>query len=235
MTSVAERATPQDDFWSLFAHLETQALEYNATRLKQGSLPSPHDEGAAMSPTEKQLLELLTERSFKRGEFRLASGGVSSYYIDGKMSEVFSRSARLIGEVIYERTRDLNIQAIGGLEVGAVPLTTAAVISYDLHGRPMEGFWVRSEVKGHGTRKLIEGKLQPGWRVAILDDVITQGNSALRAYRQAKEAGCEVALVLALVDRLEGARQLFAQEGITTFDSVFTIRDFGVDVPLSAS
>src|ERR1700741_3310502 len=96
-----------------------------------------------MTVAETQLLQLLKDRSFKRGTFRLSSGGVSDYYIDGKMSEVFSEAAYLIGEIVYERTNELEIDAIGGLEVGAVPLTTAAVISYHLHGRKMEGFWVR--------------------------------------------------------------------------------------------
>src|SRR5277367_1767930 len=108
-----------------------------------------------MSTDESQLLELMKARSFKykRGGFRLASGDVSDYYIDGKMSQVFSEAAALIGEILYERTKDLEIDAIGGLEVGAVPLTTAAVISYHRHGRKMEGFWVREKEKDHGTRK----------------------------------------------------------------------------------
>jgi orotate phosphoribosyltransferase len=80
-----------------------------------------------MSEAERQLLQLFKERSLRTdGPFRLASGGTSDYYIDGKMTEVFSRGAHLIGEVIYEHTERLGIDAIGGLEVGAVPLTTAA-------------------------------------------------------------------------------------------------------------
>ena len=182
-----------------------------------------------MSPAETQLLQLFKERSFKRGTFRLASGGVSDYYIDGKMTEVFSEAAYLIGEALYGRTHALGIDAIGGLEVGAVPLTTAAVISYHLHGRRMEGFWVRDKAKTHGTRKLVEGNLRPGSRVVVVDDVITQGNSSLKAIREVKEMGCEVVLVLALVDRLQGAGELFRAEGIVNFQSVFTIRDFGVE------
>jgi orotate phosphoribosyltransferase len=92
-----------------------------------------------MTEAETQLLQLLTERSFKRGRFPLASGGVSDYYIDGKMTEVFSAAVPLIGEVLHERTNDAGIDAIGGLEVGAVPLTAAAVFSYHLHGRRIEG------------------------------------------------------------------------------------------------
>src|SRR5580692_3817843 len=103
-----------------------------------------------MSSAETQLLQLLKDRTFK-----LASGAMSDHYIDGKMTEVFSEAASLIGEILYDRTKDLGIDAIGGLEVGAVPLATAAVISYHHHGRKMEGFWVRDEVKAHGTRKLI--------------------------------------------------------------------------------
>src|SRR5438045_222524 len=102
-----------------------------------------------MSETEARLLRLVSDRAFRRGTFRLASGGTSDYYIDGKMIEVFSESAHLIGEVLYERTQALGADAIGGLEVGAVPLTTAAVISYHLHGRRLEGFWDRDEVKQH--------------------------------------------------------------------------------------
>jgi orotate phosphoribosyltransferase len=151
------------------------------------------------------------------------------------MTEVFSKGAHLIGEVLYERTKDLRIDAIGGLAVGAVPLTTAAVVSYHLHGRAMEGFWVRDKAKSHGTQKLVEGNLAPGARVVILDDVITEGKSSLKAVQEVREKGCEVVRVLALVDRLQGAAQLFRGEGIADFQSVFTIRDFGVDVPGAAS
>ena len=183
-----------------------------------------------MSNIETQLLQLLTDRSFQRGTFHLASGDVSEYYIDGKTTEVFSEAAWLIGENIYERTKALDFDAIGGLEVGAVPLTTAAVISYHLHGRKMEGFWVREEVKTHGTRKLIEGNLKPGSRVVIVDDVFTKGSSALKAVKAVRNLGCEVVLVLTLVDRLQGAEQLFRKEGILQYQALFTIRDFGVPV-----
>ena len=183
-----------------------------------------------MSTAEMQLLELLKERSFKRGAFQLASGDMSDYYIDGRMTAVFSEAAFLIGNVFFERTKDLGIDAIGGLEVGAVPLTTAAVIGYHLHGRKMEGFWVRDKEKTHGTKKLVEGNLKPGDRVVIVDDVFTKGASALKAAKAVKELGCEVVMVLALVDRLKGAEKLFQAEGIANYQAVFTIRDFGVGI-----
>jgi orotate phosphoribosyltransferase len=188
-----------------------------------------------MTDTETRLLELLKERSFRRapaGElFSLASGEKSDYFIDGKMTAVSSEGAVLIGEVLYEWTKDANIDAIGGLQVGAVPLATAAVISYQRHGKPIEGFWVRDELKKHGTKKLIEGGLKKGMRVAVVDDVFTKGGSTLKAVEAVRAFGCEVVLVIALVDRLHGARQRFKDNGITDCRTVFTIRDFGIEVP----
>jgi len=186
-----------------------------------------------MSDSEAQLLKLLKERSVKTegGPFRLASGEMSDYYIDARVTVVCSAGAHLIGEVLYERTKDLKIDAIGGLEVGAVPIMTAAVIAYHRHGRALEGFWVRDKTKTHGTKKLIEGALRPGMRVAIVDDVFTKGSSALKAAQAAREAGCTVAVILALVDRLAGARDLFQAEGIESYEAVFTIRDLGVGAP----
>jgi orotate phosphoribosyltransferase len=143
---------------------------------------------------------------------------------------VYSAGAHLIGEVLYERTRSLGIDAIGGLAVGAVPIATAAVVSYHRHGLTMEGFWVRDKMKEHGTQKLIEGNLQPGMRVAIVGDVFTKGTSALKAAETVKLHGCEIVIVLAIVDRLHGAEELFRANGIANYQSVFTIRDFGVDV-----
>lgn len=181
-----------------------------------------------MSEAEKQLLQLLQRRSFKTGSFRLASGDSSTYYIDGKMTEVFSKGAHLIGEILYERTKDLRIDAIGGLEVGAVPLTTAAVISYQSHGKEMEGFWVRDKAKAHGTQKLIEGNLKSGSRVVIVDDVVTRGSSVIKAVDEVKAKECQVVQVISLVDRLRGARELFKDHGITEYRPIFTIRDFAV-------
>jgi orotate phosphoribosyltransferase len=183
-----------------------------------------------MSDAERQLLQIIEDRAFEGGTFKLASKTESSYYIDGKMIEVFSHAAHLIGEVIFEKTRHLEIDAIGGLEAGAIPLTTAAVISYHQHGREMEGFWVRASQKSHGTKKRVEGGVEAGDRVVILDDVITKGGSALEAIDAVQEMGCTVVLVLALVDRLQGGVELFRANGIMQYQSIFTARDLGVDV-----
>ena len=189
-----------------------------------------------MTDEEKELLELIRQRAFRTGTFRLASGGVSSYYIDGKMIEVHGRSAFLIGEVLYQRTQNMDFDALGGLEVGAVPLATAAVISYHIHGREVEGFWVRDAVKRHGTEKLVEGNLRRGARVVVIDDVVTKGGSVLKAIRAVRDLDCEVVRVLALVDRLQGARELLQENDVDNYETIFTVRDLGVmdDVPGTA-
>jgi orotate phosphoribosyltransferase len=186
-----------------------------------------------MTENERQLLELLKSRSFKRApageKFKLASGEMSDYFIDGKMTAVHSQGALLIGEVLFDRTRDDAIDAIGGLQVGAVPLATATAIAYARHGRSIEGFWARDEAKDHGTKKRVEGGIKPGMRVAVLDDVFTKGGSTLKAVEAVRDFGCEVAFVIALVDRLRGAQELFRNHGITDYRTVFTIRDFDID------
>ena len=136
-----------------------------------------------MTDTERQLLDLLRERCYQEGEYTLSSGEKSDYYFDAKMLFMSSVGASLIGEVLYEKTKDLNIQAIGGLEVGAIPLTTAAVYTYQRHKRRMDGFFVRNEAKKHGTRKIIEGCMQPGSKVVIVDDVATKGGSIMKAVK----------------------------------------------------
>ena len=178
-----------------------------------------------MSENERRLLEILQEQSFKRGQFRLASGDESTYYIDGKLTQVSPEGAYLIGEVIREQTADIAFDAIGGLEAGAIPLTTSAVISYFHHSRPIEGFWVRDKEKAHGTKKLVEGRLRKNSRVVILDDVVTRGSSALKAVQAVREIGCEVVRVLALVDRLQGAAKLYREHQIADYRTIFTIRD----------
>lgn len=177
-----------------------------------------------MSEFEIRLLSLLTTRSATTGAFRLASGAKSDRYVDARLTTVGAEGAFLIGRVLFEHTRDLAIDAIGGLAVGAVPLTTAAVMHYHLNGRAVEGFWVRDKAKEHGAKKLVEGAVKPGDRVLVLDDVITTGGSSVKAVEAVREMGCEVVRVLALVDRLQGAEATFRAAGID-YRSVFTIED----------
>lgn len=178
-----------------------------------------------MNDQERQLLAILKDRCYREGNFTLSSGEKSNFYFDAKNAFMSSAALSLIGEMLYERTKDLGIQGIGGLEIGAIPLTTAAVYAYDAHGQRMEGFFVRNKAKDHGTKKLIEGRLVPGSKVAIVDDVATKGGSIMKAIAEVRRAECEPVAIIVLVDRQEGAAALFEKEGVP-FKPLFTIQQF---------
>jgi orotate phosphoribosyltransferase len=185
------------------------------------------------SGTPDRLLALLRERCYRSGAVTLSSGKSSDFYCDGKMVALMGEGAHLIGEVFCDALADQEFDAIGGLAVGAVPLVTSAVVSCYQHGRPVEGLFVRSDAKGHGTRKRVEGKLRPGDRVVIIDDAATTGNSLMRAVRAVEEEGATVVLVLVLVDRREGAETFFREHGYP-FRSIFTkeeVMDTGHHAP----
>ena len=175
-----------------------------------------------------RLLELFKSRAVSFGDFTLASGKKSTYYINSKKALFNGEVVALLGEALWELTKDLNIAALGGLEVGAIPMAVAAALRYQQEGRSLEGFFVRKQAKTHGSQERIEGVIRPGWRVAVVDDVFTQGNSVLQAVQEVERLGAEVAAVLCIVDRLEGAREKLARY---RYLPIFTIRDFGIEPP----
>jgi orotate phosphoribosyltransferase len=174
-----------------------------------------------------RLLELFKARAVSFGRFTLASGKESTYYINSKKALFNSEAVWLLGDVLWDLTKDLDIQAIGGLEVGAIPMATAAALRYHEQGRALEGFFVRKQPKGHGSNERVEGVIPPGARVAVIDDVFTQGTSVLQAITEAEQQGPRVAAVLCIVDRLEGARERLAPR--YQYRPIFTIRDFGIE------
>lgn len=176
-----------------------------------------------------RLLELFKNRAVSFGRFTLASGKESTYYINSKKVLFNSEAVWLLGETLWELTKNLNIQAIGGLEVGAIPMATAAALHYQMQGRPLEGFFVRKQAKDHGSQQRVEGLVQPGFRVAVIDDVFTQGTSVLQAITEVERLGAEVVAVCCIVDRLEGARERLAPR--YQYLPIFTIRDFGIEPP----
>ena len=180
-----------------------------------------------MQSTRDRLLTVFKERAFSFGKFTLASGKESTYYINSKQAIFQSEAVWLLGEVLWEMTKDLNIDAAGGLEVGAIPMATTLAQRYHQEGRALEGFFVRKEAKSHGSRQRVEGALRSGMRVAVLDDVLTTGGSVLQAIAEIEKIGAQVVAVVCIVDRLEGARQ--AIEPRYPFRPIFTIRDFGID------
>lgn len=177
----------------------------------------------------RRLLELFKDRAVLFGRFTLASGRESTYYINSKKAIFNSEAVWLLGDLLWDLTRDLNLQALGGLEVGAIPLATAAAQRYHQEGRALEGFFVRKQAKGHGSQERVEGILRPGFRVALVDDVFTQGNSVQQAITEVERVGAEVVVVICIVDRLEGARAKLGSR--YRYLPIFTIRDFGIEPP----
>lgn len=157
-----------------------------------------------------RLIEIIIDKSFQYRDnppFTLASGKTSNYYFNCKPTTLDPEGMNLIGGIIFQMLADADVTATGGLTLGADALANAlAVISYQ-QGKPIKAFIVRKDVKDHGTKSAIEGGVQGGERVVILDDVITTGGSTITAIEKAKGAGLVIDRVIALIDREEGGRE----------------------------
>jgi len=173
-----------------------------------------------------RLLELFKSRAVAFGDFTLASGKKSSYYINSKKVLFHGEAIALLGELLFESTKDLSFQAIGGLEIGAIPMATAAVLRFQQAGRTLEGFFVRKQAKGHGSQERIEGLVRRDDQVVIVDDVLTTGESVVQAIEAVQAIGGVVARIVCIVDRLQGARERLAGYD---FRPLFTIRDLGIE------
>jgi orotate phosphoribosyltransferase len=161
------------------------------------------------------LVALLAERSAKRGQFTLASGRQSTLYIDARLTTMSPQGLSIIGPLALLALRETRwkIDAIGGLTLGADPISYAISYASANSERPLRAFTVRKDAKTHGTAKLLEGPFVAGDRVAIIEDVLTTGGSALRAIEAVSTVNGVVAGVLTLVDREEGGRQAIEQAG----------------------
>lgn len=161
-----------------------------------------------------ELLDLLRRKSVFHGDFTLSSGAKSKYYIDCRLTTLDARGAWLIGRLMHdlirreERNRMLRIDAVGGLTLGADPVALATgMVSGQAGGEPLRIFCVRKTPKGHGQGKLIEGNFKAGDTVAVVDDVVTSGQSTITAIEAVKKEGGRVAFAAVLVDRQEGGRE----------------------------
>lgn len=162
-----------------------------------------------------RLVTILAERSARQGEFTLASGARSALYIDARMTAMSPDGLALIGPLGLAAIEAAGWRAdsVGGLTLGADPVSYAIAYASALAGSPIRAFTVRKEAKAHGTGKLIEGPFRQGDRVVVIEDVITTGGSALKAVDAVKSAGASVVGVLSLVDREEGGRERIESEG----------------------
>jgi orotate phosphoribosyltransferase len=177
---------------------------------------------------KKQLLAILKQLSFKKKRVVLASGKISNYYFDGRISSLSSQGSYLMAKIILDMIKNDKINAIGGLTLGADPIIGATVaLSYKL-GNPINGFIVRKTEKKHGMQKLIEGpELKKSSKVLIIDDVVTTGSSTIQAINAVQKVGCKIVRVIAIVDRCEGAKENIEKAGCK-LESIFTIKDFDI-------
>ena len=177
---------------------------------------------------KQPLIDLVRAKALKFGDFTLASGKKASFYLDTKQVTLDSFGAKLVGEGILDLLAAQMPKAVGGMSIGADPITAAIITLAGVRGVPLLGFMVRKEPKGHGTNKYIEGPVQAGDEVVIVEDVVTTGGSSLLAIDRAIEFGLQVKRVIAIIDRLEGGREAFARRDIA-LDTLLTIRDFGIE------
>jgi orotate phosphoribosyltransferase len=176
----------------------------------------------------QELFSLLYHRAYKYSEepsFKLASGKFSHYYIDCKAVTMTPQGMRLIGQLLYEPIASLSVQAVGGLTMGADPISAALAFTSAIYSQPLNCFSIRKEPKGHGLNRFIAGPVSPGDKVVIVEDVITTGGSTIKAIKAAQEFGLYVVKAFAVVDRLEGGSIAIKKEGIDT-EALFTLNDF---------
>ena len=170
-----------------------------------------------------RLKQLLVERSLKLGDFTLASGARSTYYIDARPTTMSAEGQVLVGHVALELVLNSGLEPthVGGLTMGADPVAYAIAHRSALDGCRIDGFSVRKKAKEHGTGQRVEGGLHTDSRCLVVEDAMTTGRSTLQAVRAVQERGATVVGVMTLVDRSQNAKGLFAAEGLPLL-SVFT-------------
>lgn len=174
-----------------------------------------------------QLLKLLHENALERGEFVLASGQKASFYLDCRRLTLDGQAANLIAEGILEKLDGDLPDAVGGMAIGADPITAAVITRAWQAGHSLRGFIVRKEAKEHGMGRQVEGPVQPGDRVVILEDVITTGGSSLRAIEHARAFGLRVDRLITIVDRGSDSAAVFDNVDVK-FDALFRMSDLDV-------
>ncbi len=177
--------------------------------------------GREMSETRKladRLRQLLLEKAHLKGDFILTSGKRSDHYFDCKRVTLDAEGLAVASELLVERLRAAGIAAIGGPSIGADPIVAGVVATSWRLGYPVRGFIVRKEPKKHGTSKWIEGSLERGTRVAIVDDVVTSGGSLIKAASSARIEGLDPVIAYAIVDREEGGAEAIENEGRLPFE-----------------
>jgi orotate phosphoribosyltransferase len=178
-------------------------------------------------PMTNELFHIIKTLSFKRGDFILASGQRSDYYVDCRLSTLDGRGAYLIGHLLHDLLKDEHIDAVGGMTLGADPVVSSIIYRSAEVGKPLAGFIVRKEAKGHGAGRQIEGHLAPWMRVVLVEDVVTTGGSTLKAIEAIRRTfpSVKIAKVLAIIDRNAGGKEAFTRLGLP-FQALFDVQAF---------
>jgi orotate phosphoribosyltransferase len=177
-----------------------------------------------LTSVRQQLLDLFCNFAYKEGDFVLSSGQRSTYYINCKPVTLDPNGALAVGRLLLNKL-PMDTQAVAGLTLGADPIVSAVSVVSAYENRPLPALIIRKEAKGHGTMAYIEGPtLVPGAKVVVLEDVVTTGQSALKAVERLRGAGYSVEQVIALVDRQQGGAELYQSVGLK-FEAVFSIGD----------
>ncbi|BAZ81040.1 MAG: orotate phosphoribosyltransferase [Sphaerospermopsis kisseleviana] len=177
-----------------------------------------------LTTLRQKLLNLFCQLAYQEGDFVLSSGQRSSYYINGKQVTLHPQGALAIGRLILH-ILPVDTQAVAGLTLGADPIVSAVSVVSVYENRPIPALIIRKEAKGHGTMAYIEGPTLPtGAKVVVLEDVVTTGQSALKAVERLQAAGYTVDRVISLIDRLQGGAELYKSAGLQ-FDALFSIQD----------
>jgi orotate phosphoribosyltransferase len=198
--------------------LNLKGHQKNAARARGSKIPDPAHQ-------KERLLAIIRQQSLLQNrDFVLVSGRSSNFFFDMKRTMFDPEGASLLADLLFDMINAEEVEYIGGLETGAIPIV-AALCARSWPEKPIKGFFIRKEMKGHGTGQRIDGLLERGSKVILFEDVTTTGGSAMQAVSQTRQFGCTILKVISVVDRLEGAEDNFRAAGIT-FESLFTRRDF---------
>jgi orotate phosphoribosyltransferase len=182
------------------------------------------DVSSDLTTLRQLLLDLFCQLAYKEGDFILSSGQKSSYYINGKQVTLHPHGALAVGRLLLSQL-PTDTTAVAGLTLGADPIVSAVSVVSALEHRPIPALIVRKEPKGHGTKAYIEGpELPTGAKVVVLEDVVTTGQSAMKAVERLRNAGYEAEQVIALVDRQQGGAEFYESVGLK-FQALFSIAD----------
>lgn len=178
---------------------------------------------------KQALIQLIQKQALEFGDFVLASGKRASFYLDCRKVTLDAQGANLVAAGILDLLGNDVPDAVGGMAIGADPITAAVITVAGQRGLPLKGFIVRKEAKSHGKGRDVEGPVKPGMSAVIVEDTVTTGGSSLAAIEKAEAAGLKIRGVIAIIDRLEGGAQAFAERGYS-LRTLLTIRDLGIGV-----